>query len=825
MDAIPDTLNAGSIQNSSERSEKLSIARSQLISVLESKTDLVKNSASTQSSSHNNIDESEVLVTIVVTVFNENCYVQDAIKSLKQQTHTSFKAVIVDDASTNDVRAVALKAINNDPRFHLVQHLKNGGVNAARNTGLRICDTPFVTFLDADDILLRDSIERRLALFLKISDDRVAGVFNGLTPGPENLTADYTPSNRKWSGTVQTFMNTRGRCPFGMHAPLLRADILRQVGGFDESLRAGAEDWEMWQRVLRHGYVFHPVDMVGGVYRVRPGSRVRGAPQEHAEIGRSIIEAAYRELPTSDVFETAPYVFRKPLPHYQKESDFLPRFVNFASMSYIAGGDRFEWFCKNIPFEVWRYGRYDFDFKMESKSGLARFLSLDKSLAEELEPLLDSVAENIVSELDASARDFLSAQSQIASESRGPSVTLFANGLAQAKTIETVARQLRAQGIAPVLVSLEMLSGDQGVEDLWTDLGADFISYNTYLIRLPAFQPSANIVMRPYCSAVRDLLGGVPTIELQSLYGETSPPEANSPDKPDHLCAPSDAAGLMEEILSQPPGAQQSWPKKTVFGSTGILVDIEERADGAADLEKIRGLKDSYAGQRCFILGNGPSLNAVDFESLADEHVFAANGFYLMQQQNGFEPTFYVVSDPTIVKESHGSIAAMKADHRIFSSLIQGLLPEDDNTFFYLLNRGFYEPRGEHFCVPRFSMDPSVRIFCGQSVTLTSLQLAFYMGFTEAYLVGMDFHYEVPAADTVNGELIESAGSDPNHFSSNYVSKGMTWKVPHLDRVKMGYEFARDTYESAGRKIYNATAGGKLEVFERVAFEEITRVG
>jgi len=97
-----------------------------------------------------------------------------------------------------------------------------------------------------------------------------------------------------------------------------------------------------------------------------------------------------------------------------------------------------------------------------------------------------------------------------------------------------------------------------------------------------------------------------------------------------------------------------------------------------------------------------------------------------------------------------------------------------------------------------------------------NLQLAYYMGFTEAILIGMDFSYTVPASSQVEGNHITSMGDDPNHFHPDYYGKGKVWKDPKLERVLANYALAKQMYEADGRRILNATPGGELGILERL---------
>ena len=149
------------------------------------------------------------------------------------------------------------------------------------------------------------------------------------------------------------------------------------------------------------------------------------------------------------------------------------------------------------------------------------------------------------------------------------------------------------------------------------------------------------------------------------------------------------------------------------------------------------------------------------------------------------------------------------------------MIGESDNTSFFMMNRGFYADASPAFCIPRFSTNPAQRIYAGQSVTTMNLQLAYFMGFTEVILIGMDFSYSVPESSEIDGVHITSMGDDPNHFHPDYFGKGKVWKDPKLDRVLANYALAKQMFESDDRRIINATPGGRLDLFDRVPFTEL----
>ncbi|MDD9952571.1 MAG: DUF115 domain-containing protein [Zetaproteobacteria bacterium] len=262
----------------------------------------------------------------------------------------------------------------------------------------------------------------------------------------------------------------------------------------------------------------------------------------------------------------------------------------------------------------------------------------------------------------------------------------------------------------------------------------------------------------------------------------------------------------------------QPSPTPRIHTTVPHYVRIEEPAPERADRAQIASFRDKYIGKRCFIVGNGPSLRQLDLSKLRDEYSFGVNSIFLMQDYQDFRPTFYVVEDIRVMHENVEAINQYQVPYKFFPTEYIDLITHKENCLFFNMNRGFYE-NCPNFQVPRFSTDCAERIYCGQSVTTLNLQLAFFMGFAEIYLIGMDFEYHIPADATVEGNTIRAnADNDPNHFHPAYFGKGKHWHNPRLDLVEMNYQLAKMVCKNHQRKIYNATAGGKLEVFERVDY-------
>jgi glycosyltransferase involved in cell wall biosynthesis len=110
------------------------------------------------------------LVSLIVTAYNYEKYILQCLRSVLNQTYSHFECIIVDDRSIDETQKVAQAAITawNDPRFTLITPSKNLGQLGAQGFGLAYAKGQFIVFLDADDLLHTNFIERHLYAHLNL---------------------------------------------------------------------------------------------------------------------------------------------------------------------------------------------------------------------------------------------------------------------------------------------------------------------------------------------------------------------------------------------------------------------------------------------------------------------------------------------------------------------------------------------------------------------------------------------------------------------------------------------------------------------------------
>lgn len=219
-------------------------------------------------------------------------------------------------------------------------------------------------------------------------------------------------------------------------------------------------------------------------------------------------------------------------------------------------------------------------------------------------------------------------------------------------------------------------------------------------------------------------------------------------------------------------------------------------------MDRLSIFKDRHAGQRCILVCNGPSLNAMELAFLRREIVIGLNKIYLGLDRFGFHPRYLVAVNDRVIAQSVEAFRKLNCV-KFISQRNAGLVDEDGLTHYIETTapkRRFFTNIQEGVCE-------------GGTVTYAALQIAFYMGFQDVYIVGMDHRFEY-SGEPNEARVLE--GADPNHFDPNYFGGGQQWNNPDLERSEASYQIARQVFEQAGRRIFDATVGGDCTVFEKV---------
>ncbi len=206
--------------------------------------------------------------------------------------------------------------------------------------------------------------------------------------------------------------------------------------------------------------------------------------------------------------------------------------------------------------------------------------------------------------------------------------------------------------------------------------------------------------------------------------------------------------------------------------------------------DKLAALRDKHKGKRCFVVGNGPSLKKLDLQKLSNEVTVICN--LLFRDEIPFWPTYYCLEDRKMAANFGDEVQMFTRPGmtRVLPRDLAPLAVGPNDTLVDFERR----PEGRPF-----STNLCDGAFWGATVAYLMLQLAYHIGADPVYLIGMD------------------CGTDHFVNEKDYY-KGMLPNPPHWDLIFAGHEAAKKAFEADGRKIINATAGGRLEVYERADF-------
>ncbi len=193
------------------------------------------------------------LISIIIPNYNYGDLLKECIESLFSQTYTNWECIIVDDGSTDNSKEIAQHLCAKDSRVkYFVQ--QNSGPTVARNYGLKLAKGEFVQFLDADDLLENQKLEKQLAIFKLYNDSDIVygGVkyFSASDPVKRydnlDLKSGSWMKNLSGSGDVMILQLLKENIMV-ISSPLVRRSLFERLGNMNELLRFN-EDWELWAR-------------------------------------------------------------------------------------------------------------------------------------------------------------------------------------------------------------------------------------------------------------------------------------------------------------------------------------------------------------------------------------------------------------------------------------------------------------------------------------------------------------------------------------------------------------------------------------------------
>jgi glycosyltransferase involved in cell wall biosynthesis len=205
-------------------------------------------------------------VDIVVPCYNYGRFLEACVRSVLEQSMGDLRVLIIDDASSDNSRLVAIKLAEGDRRVSVVGHARNQGHINTYQEGIAWASADYFLLLSADDMLVPGAIERAAAIMDANPD--VVLTYGSCIEWRDELpmpSVDVQQSNT-WSR--QDFIRDSceyGGCLVSTPTAIVRTSTQKAIGGYRASLPHSA-DMEMWMRFAAHGAVAR-IDAVQGIYR------------------------------------------------------------------------------------------------------------------------------------------------------------------------------------------------------------------------------------------------------------------------------------------------------------------------------------------------------------------------------------------------------------------------------------------------------------------------------------------------------------------------------------------------------------------------------
>ena len=223
-------------------------------------------------------------VTVIIPCYNDGEYIMEALQSLYKQTLLPEKIIVVDDGSNVITRKI-LSSINH-PLVQVI-YQENKGVSAARNLAISLAVTNYIVNLDADDYYEPTFIEKAVVVLNQDQEVVAVSSYHRIFNGSDSIEIE-TPIG----GKLKDFI-VKNNCSSNT---MFRKKAWLTVGGFDEAMREGYEDWEFWIAVLKQGGEIHILQEVLSHYRIKAVSRDQNALQKHDFELRQYIYLKHKEM-------------------------------------------------------------------------------------------------------------------------------------------------------------------------------------------------------------------------------------------------------------------------------------------------------------------------------------------------------------------------------------------------------------------------------------------------------------------------------------------------------------------------------------------------
>ena len=146
------------------------------------------------------------MVSVIIPIYNVEKYLEECVESVLYQTYQDLEIILVDDGSPDGCGAICDEYAQKDKRVKVI-HKENGGLSDARNAGLDVCRGDYIVFVDSDDCIHPQMIERLYNLLMKYQTDMAICSFQDIEENEMPLYAKYDAQGKEYCFEKENIMN------------------------------------------------------------------------------------------------------------------------------------------------------------------------------------------------------------------------------------------------------------------------------------------------------------------------------------------------------------------------------------------------------------------------------------------------------------------------------------------------------------------------------------------------------------------------------------------------------------------------------------------
>lgn len=196
------------------------------------------------------------IISVIVPCYNQAQYLDECLQSVLDQTYQDWECIIVNDGSPDNTEEIAKKWLERDQRFRYIWK-ENGGLSSARNFGVEKAKGEWILTLDSDDYISNDYLQLAQK---KFSDESIKVIYCEAQK--------FGIINEKWTLPDFSLLNLAEQNVIFCSA-FFKKDDWKIVGGYDENLKVGLEDWDFWISILKSGGNVAKIDSICFYYRTK----------------------------------------------------------------------------------------------------------------------------------------------------------------------------------------------------------------------------------------------------------------------------------------------------------------------------------------------------------------------------------------------------------------------------------------------------------------------------------------------------------------------------------------------------------------------------